>query len=385
MSQIEYVDILKPKNVKNKFRIFYFDKPTNNEQYYMKFNIAIDWLMFLHSYSSTIIHLNEITKLPELFENIRNNLNAIKNNEPIYIVVKTFNFFEYLKNDIKKTFEKIKNEDSDFNNMYIFNKEEVKNNEIINLDTRINDENNKYDEEKINEINKINNETYLKDESIKEVWEENKKYNVDELRNKNENNEENEENEKKTENDFSKFMNYCGNPKYNENGMKKLKDIYKNKNNNSYKLTINFDTYFRKEEEIEKSKIMIKKLKSFIKAFEKDDDKNEFSIEKIFENYKSRFYESSSVYKNKNQKDIKNHYIFQKSYSQYVDKNEVQKFTLEMMKHQIDILTKNDTVIDFLAEDQGNYSKLYQDLKEKKENNNFSFKNNFITRKINNI
>ena len=77
----------------------------------------------------------------------------------------------------------------------------------------------------------------------------------------------------------------------------------------------------------------------------------EYSIEKIFANYKLHFDENSEIYEGK---DVSAHYRFMDSYKKIINIDAIKDLDLEQLKISIKTLTGND-YINLISEDKGKF------------------------------
>ena len=121
----KYVDILKPEGNKNKFHIIYCytDELEGVSRYQV--NITFDWLMFIHDFTSSKIHLCRNKELPELFELLAQNLENLEKEEIINYLMKPYEPKKFAEYKIKNICDNIMGKDSQ-NSMEMDNIQEVK-------------------------------------------------------------------------------------------------------------------------------------------------------------------------------------------------------------------------------------------------------------------
>ena len=72
----KFNDILKPSANKNKFFIIYCKENNIKNVSNKKINIIIDFMMFIHNYTSEKIHFNKNKNIPEIFNTIKSEQNS---------------------------------------------------------------------------------------------------------------------------------------------------------------------------------------------------------------------------------------------------------------------------------------------------------------------
>jgi hypothetical protein len=118
----KFIDMLKPKNNQKKFSIIYCYENMVNGVEKHKMNIIIDFLMYIHDYASTKIHLNNIEE-KDIIQNIqkkdegnssdetytyhKTDISSVPTNELTDYIFDTYN----IENEIKKEINKIEKEE----------------------------------------------------------------------------------------------------------------------------------------------------------------------------------------------------------------------------------------------------------------------------------
>ena len=359
--------------------------------------------MFIHDYTSSIIHLNNIKNYQDIIPKIENhngenspksesNISENKTNYSYYpndIIDYAFNYD--IEKETKKMIKRIENEEKQII-------EKSKN----NIDAlQIKEDNSKdFNKEKIKDITNLEQ----KDENIKKKdLNDSTKYNI--ISNENENNTDerndimkNNEGEEIGKIDFqfnidnqnqdSKINNFVINNNQNEENKMELsnnniiffEDINTNEENENFeKLKIDFENLskegvikiikqilenmnYNKDLDINKlikvyndNKNQMADIRNTIEMYNEkiNNYKFEFSIEKMISVYKSQFDKNSSIYE-KNQNIIDQHYRFNSSYNKIIDSNDINNFNFADIKSFIKKISGNE-LIDLLSKDQGRF------------------------------
>ena len=411
ITEKKFIDILKPNINNNKFFIIYCKKEGIEDVKDYNVDIIIDFMMFIHNYTSEKIHFNKIQNKPEIFNTISNEQNSensdIKTNasfnayELIDYVFKEYDLEKETKkmidilnkemkeNDITKS-DIIKSEDGKENNIENGNKQE--NNNIGNKEQENNTENtNEQENNNIEnkEEKKTQNEVRV-DNNIQNGNRKRKNKNKRRKKKRTENGNRDIDNEKKIKEEEDN-INIHKKP-LESNNSKKEEDIDIKKTQNEVqnipeKNFENFKSLFNEnldEEETEIIKNIYNKidfsnhsLKENIKSLrniKKDTSKilkkkiiygeniinfkyeniEEYSIENMYEIYKLNFDMNSNIYSEFSQKQLSIHYRFNDSYSKLVNINKINSYNLSDMREDIKKLMKNN-LINILLEDKGKF------------------------------
>ena len=161
----KFIDVLKPKDNQRSFYIIYCQKDIEGVKI-KEVNIIIDFLVFIHNYTSSIIHLNKIDNYKDIIPNIANNngdnsVESDSNNseKKTNVTYHPYELIDYVftSYDIKKeTKELIENlEDEERRNIEI---------QIKNIENQGNKENQKVNNNIENE-NEEKNDDQQKEES----------------------------------------------------------------------------------------------------------------------------------------------------------------------------------------------------------------------------
>jgi L-rhamnose mutarotase len=141
----KFYDILKPKDNQRAFFIIYCTENKVNDVTKKAFNIIIDFLMFIHNYTSSILHLNKIENYQDIIPNIENNKNGenspksdsnISENKTNYsfhlndLADYVFNSYN-IEKETKEMIKKIENEE----------KQNIENSKNINIVSKKNGDN----------------------------------------------------------------------------------------------------------------------------------------------------------------------------------------------------------------------------------------------------
>lgn len=409
-----FLDVLKPKINQKKFFVILYANNDIDESKKKEINISLDFLMFIHDYTSSKIHLNKIENYNEIVEEIRKNSNEdlqyseenISENKtdssfrPNELVDYVFNRFDIIK-QINEIIAKIEKEDSDDdsidkNNLIVLRqsneepdkidyeqqldlsgkekKNKEKNNEKLNeggdrgenfsgdnvqnkqekdnnkiKDGNINIGNNEYNQSSSKINGKINND---KDIRIKINYSINQRAidnNVNENKNMTEKNKNFVDDEKKQL--FDKYVKKYA-PNVDGNNLDLIKTILFQNNEKNVDLSNLFNNINENSAIISKLQKKINSYKNKIDNFNFDYPE-EFSIEKMFNIYVLQFDEKSAIYDN--YRDILyRHYRFQQSYKKIIDKKDISKINLNIIKENIKSLSGNN-LIDILSEDKGRF------------------------------
>jgi len=294
----KFNDILKPSANNIKFFIIYCKDNNINNVSNKKINIIIDFMMFIHNYTSEKIHFNKNQNIPEIFSTIRSEQNSensdIKTDtsfNPYELIDFIFNEYD-LEKDMKKlidnTYKELKEEDVLGSN--ILNQEDEK--KIKNTIEKGKENNN------ANEDGKEKNELKGKDEKEKKI-QNNEQKSMTKRNKKNKKNKRNKRKNKKEKDDVNagnnnreekngnnseeeKINNNNQNEKYGNNVNEPVKNI-----NNAKEENISLD----KEEDINNNKHkneshnIPKNFEKFINSFKENFDESEIEIIKnIYDN-----------------------------------------------------------------------------------------------------
>ena len=412
----KYIDVLKPKDIRSKFFIIYCCTNMINNVGAKMVNIIIDFLMYIHDYTSSRIHLTNIENYQDIIENIINgneketketkeNKNkterSVKTNELIDYI---FNSYD-LEKETQAIFKKIEYEDNLDKNQGDINeinnkikeeqkkkkkkkKEDEKQEKKIIKRNRKNKK--KINVEEFNEINIINNKEENKNKNKKEI----KKENI--INNKKENNkenqinkiiigyedkkdyiEENKDNKNKIYNIENKEAIGAEQKLKNEEEKNEMFEKFKNK----YLFSLNNN---KNEEEKKYNENLIKKIflshngnlsiAKLIKLYN-DNIKGVNDLKNISQKYKEKIdkyeitiWKEYSIEKilenykknfNKNSEiyngiDTAEHYSFQKNYQIIIDRSIVQNLNMKKLKESVKKLSGNG-LIDIIGEDVGKF------------------------------
>ena len=340
----KYLDILKPEGNKNQFYIIYCYKEQLEGVTRNQVNIIFDWLMHIHDFTSSKIHLCRNRDLPELFELLAQNLENLEKEEIINYLMKPYEPKKFAEYKIKNVYDNIKGEDSQ-NSMKMDNIQEVK-------EEKDNNKNERKESKKIKKKKKKNKENKnKKEEKTEEIQDGKKEQNeMSNIINRNveKNNNKNVDNIK-----FENFKEFiCKNEKYTDEELGIIRTIYNENINKKFNLKDDLKSLADNNNEISQLNNLNKELKKIINEY--DYGKNsEYTIEHIFEQYKLHFDKNSVIYLNK-QNNINNHYRFKKSYKKIIEIDRVKNLTLEETKEQICKLVGNGNV-NLLLQDKGKF------------------------------
>jgi hypothetical protein len=360
----KFIDMLKPKNNQKKFSIIYCYENMVNGVEKHKMNIIIDFLMYIHDYASTKIHLNNIEE-KDIIQNIqkkdegnssdetytyhKTDISSVPTNELTDYIFDTYN----IENEIKKEINKIEKEELNLIENENENEESFKN-DIIEYDYIISNKNEENDENEEKEItyedntkNKINLKDNIKKRKDNKENEKEFVINKEAKDNLNIKNEKESEIEKLNLNLKKKFI---LKDEYIEEKDLKLVEKILLKNNKIISINELIKLYNDNLDDKNKLNNISNMYKNKINNYKCDISK-EFTIEEILENYKLQFDENFALYKNKN---IKKHYRFDTFYRKIIKVEEVRNINLNIMKEDIKKLSGND-LIDIISEDKGNF------------------------------
>jgi len=400
----KFNDILKPSANKNKFFIIYCKENINiNNVSDKKINIIIDFMMFIHNYTSEKIHFNKNKNIPEIFNTIKSEQNSENSDVKTNASFNAYELIDYIFNeyDLEKDMKKlidnthkelkeeevkgtniiepedekknkkeienlIENDDGNIDevekniqnnneqeNKTKRNKRKKRKNKKKRFDVNTNNNNaNNSEEEIINNSNKKEKGTSNVNEPVKNnnnVKGENTNFNKEE--DINNNNHKNEVNNIPRKN-FRNFINSL-NENFDESEIEIIKNIYDNSNHNDYSIKENIKLL----KDIKNDEITINNKKNFyaqnITNF-KFENIEEYSIEKMYEIYKLNFDINSDIYTKINGKDLSNHYRFNISYLKLIDINIINSYKLNDLKEDLKKITHND-LINLLLEDKGKF------------------------------
>ena len=309
----KFFDELKPKNNQKSFYIIYCCENKVKGVEKDDINIIIDFLMFIHDYSSMKIHLNNIEE-KDIIKDIK------KNDED--------NSSEGTKSSNKTDSSSINTGelvDYVFNPFIIENETKKLIKEIENEEAKIVKKNGNDEEKKENNRNQIieNNLIDNKNEDKKE----NKKNEIS-----NDNNDNDSNNNQKNDLKPNENMPLIGNNNERTNELIKL-----------------LEKIINDKKKVENEAMLFEnKVNNY-----KSEISKEFCIEEIWQNYIFQFDKNSKVYQGK-KIDFQNHYRFNNFYQKIIDPKNVKNIELSAMNEKIKILTEDDT-IDILLEDQGKF------------------------------
>ena len=376
----KFNDLTKPKKNRRPFYIIYTTQLNVNgvEQYLV--NIVVDFLMFIHDYTSSKIHLNELENKEDIekfikqfveekysssssdenisdkkteaslsfksHELIKNYMQPSKQQNILKKLIEEVIKKGTIKDDIK---EDIKREDSKENNRPKKRKKNKLNNKIIN---DINEE-----EEQEYEIIK---QLQKKDGTVK------KEQHKEKTKNENKSDEGIDEKEKlikpKKKNDaqkrnFQNFLKILTNQKLNKDDLALIERIYYKNGPNELNINTLIELYKNNSNEISK-------LKSLANQYQDEVDNTdinineEFLIENILKNYKLQFDQKSEIYSNIKLDD---HYRFNDSYKNIIAPDRIKNLDLNEIMNAMIKLTNVD-FINLLAEDPGNFGDKLEEI-----------------------
>jgi len=413
----KFQDILNPKDNQRLFYIIYCTEDDVNGVTKKSFDIIIDFLMFIHNYTSSLIHLNNIENYQDIIPKIEihngenspkseSNISENKTNYSFYpndIIDYAFNSYD-IEKETKKMIKRIEDEEkqnieqSKNNNIALPKKKdnlkeenkEKRKDIIINpeekdedIKSRDSNDSTKYNQiSKENEINK--NKKYdernsiMKNMKTEEIdFQFNNNYNQkqdSQINNFFINNNQNEENQKDLSNNNIIFFDDINANDEKEN-LKKLKIHFENISKEDdikiiKKILENMD--YNKELDINKlikvykdNKNEMIDIRNTIEIYNEKINNyrfEEFSFEKMINIYKSQFDKNSIIYK-KSQRIIDQHYRFNSSYNKIIDSNDISNFNFADIKSFIKKIAGNE-LIDLFSKDQGRYGQelLFEDI-----------------------
>ena len=309
----KFFDELKPKNNQKSFYIIYCCENKVKGVEKDDINIIIDFLMFIHDYSSMKIHLNNIEEkdiIKDIKKNDEDNSSEgpTSSNKTDSSSINTGELVDYvfnpyiIENETKKLIKEIENEEAKIvkKNGNDEDKKENNRNQIIE-NNLIDNKNEDKKENKKNEISNDNNDNDLNN---------------------------------KQKNDF----------KPNEN-----MPLIGNNNERTNELIKLLEKIINDKKKVENEAMLFEnKVNNY-----KSEISKEFCIEEIWQNYIFQFDKNSKVYQGK-KIDFQNHYRFNNFYQKIIDPKNVKNIELSAMNEKIKILTEDDT-IDILLEDQGKF------------------------------
>ena len=366
----KFIYVLKTKDNQKKFSIIYSCENMINGVEQHKFNIIIDFLMYIQDYISMKMHLNNIEE-KDIIQNIKikeeenssdetnsYNKTCVSSMPTNELVDYAFNFYN-IENEAKKLknksekeiLKKIENENEKEN-------EESIKNEIIendNIKNKINEDTDKNEEKEIIYEDNTKNKMKLNDNIKKRK--DNKKNKKELVINKetkdNKNNKNEKELEKEKEKEKEKLVHILKNnfilidENIEEKDLKLIEKILL-KSNKSISINGLIKLYNDTLDDKRKLKNISNMIKNKVDNY-KCDIAKELTIEEILENYKLKFDKNFILY-NKNI-NIKNHYRFDTYYRKIIKVDEVKNINLNIMKEDIKKLSGND-LIDIISEDQ---------------------------------
>jgi len=105
----KFSDILKPNANNNKFFIIYCKEDNIENVANNKINIIIDFMMFIHNYTSEKIHLNKNQNIPEIFTTIKNEQNSENSDVKTDTSFNAYELIDYIFNeyDLEKDMKKL--------------------------------------------------------------------------------------------------------------------------------------------------------------------------------------------------------------------------------------------------------------------------------------
>ena len=348
----KFSDILKPNANNNKFFIIYCKEDNIENVANNKINIIIDFMMFIHNYTSEKIHLNKNQNIPEIFTTIKNEQNSENSDVKTDTSFNAYELIDYIFNeydlekDMKKlidnTYKELREEDVKKSN--IIEEEENEKNEIENNEG---EDNIKGDENQNNNDNKGENEENKNEND-------NKKNNIKD--NENQNNNDNHDEDNKEKNNIND----------NENQDEDEKDYEKEKNskikNKEKKVDVNVDNNNKEkndnkeEEKINNSNKKKEDNNNVKEPVKKDNNIKEenINIDKKEDNINNN---KKKVKKNNNDKKEENNN----------NKNEEQNIPEKNFENFINILNENFEESEI---------KLIKNIYDKSNYNNYSIKEN---------
>ena len=389
-----FIDKLKPEDNKNKFFLIYSKQDISGVSKNIV-NILIDFLMFIHDYCSSKIHLNHIENLPEVMKKINKEDNISTNTsfnsddliDYVFVPFDLGKDFKEMINTVYEEEEKIiisKNNNENENEKIKNNNEEINEKIHIKEIKKINNEEKveKRDKSENNNINlndSIDNEyliNQIKEDKIKKGdikdgrhgvekdEQDNEKFNknlndnkiiitqnediikFDNIINRQEN-----DNEKIKVNNFNNFINYLTlEQNLEEEDIKYIKDIYKKRTNNKFYIKDYIKLINNNNKDIQTINNEINFYKKKIDNYNiKSVD--EYSIEYILLKYKENFVINSEIYKGI---DCREHFRFNKLYKKIIDVNIVKEIEIEVIRDSLKKLT-NKNIINILLEDKGKF------------------------------
>ena len=368
----KFYDILKPKDNQKAFFIIYCTENKVNDVTKKAFNIIIDFLMFIHNYTSSILHLNKIPNI----ENNKNGENSPKSDSNISenktnysfhlndLVDYVFNSYN-IEKETKEMIKKIENEE----------KQNIENSKNINIVSKNNGDNSNNINSEFIEYNK-NVKSFGESEKNEEIGEINTQLNVDDKKqegknnniiNINNNNDDknniniynnkadvnNENGSEKNENSFENFKLLFNNDLVKEQDFIIIKKIFSSMNSQKINVNTLIRLYNDNIKEINDIENTIEMYNDKINNY-KFEYTEEFTIEKMISIYKSNFDKNSTIYAGFNKNTINEHYRFNSSYNKIIESDDVNKFNFNEIKDYIKKLSGN-TLIDLLSEDQGRF------------------------------
>ena len=384
----KFTDKLKPKDNSKKFSIIYCPKYQRLEDIDSSLiNITIDFLMFIHDYSSNKIHLNKITNAKEIIkiidkknednldENIEINTNgtSFKSEELINYI---FNEFD-IEKETKEIIDSIKdkdNKDVDIKNEE--NKKDEENNDNkneINLEKKEEEqkkEENKEDKKKKKKKKKKREEKEDKTEEkkegeikekkeieIKEKKGKKKEIEIKERKEKEEKErKEKEEKEKKEEEEKKERMFENFKKKHNlnliakENDLELIKECFFKGEKKGFNINELIELYNKNLEDITEIKNKYSEYENKILNYDYTTVK-EYYIETIFDIYKLHFNKDSEIYQGI---EVEGHYRFNASYKKLIDIKKINEIKLTDIKETVIKLSGNN-LIDIISEDKGKF------------------------------
>ena len=369
----KFYDILKPKDNQRAFFIIYCTENKVNDVTKKAFNIIIDFLMFIHNYTSSILHLNKIPNI----ENNKNGENSPKSDSNISenktnysfhlndLVDYAFNSYN-IEKETKEMIKKIENEE----------KQNFENSKNINIVSKNNGDNSNNINSEFIEYNK-NVKSFGESEKNEEIGEINTQLTVDDKKqegknnniiNINNNNDDknniniynnkadvnNENGSEKNENSFENFKLLFNNDLVKEQDFIIIKKIFSSMNSQKINVNTLIRLYNDNIKEINDIENTIEMYNDKINNY-KFEYAEEFTIEKMISIYKSNFGKNSTIYAGFNKNKINEHYRFNSSYNKIIESDDVNKFNFNEIKDYIKKLSGN-TLIVLLSEDQGRFS-----------------------------
>ena len=157
--------------------------------------------------------------------------------------------------------------------------------------------------------------------------------------------------DEKKEKMFESFMEkHFLNNNIKEDVLKVIKKVYFDTKENKYNTSKLIQLYNDNYNDIDKLKNKQENYKNKITNFEYQIPE-EYSIEKIFANYKLQFDENSKIYEGK---DVNTHYRFTDSYKKIININAIKALDSEQLKNAIITITGN-YYINLISEDKGRF------------------------------